>query len=227
MKPEMSKPKIGHDAIYDALRRALKEAGGPQPADMRFQMEVRFFLEETKNFDRALSILVEVGEDLGLVTRDVSGHFEPRKPESVAAKRGGEAKPAANDDIKDDAEAQVEAEAEDEAAIAEALKRADANEPDEAYWQGEAKTRKEVWAKAFEFRLGTGRKIGDMRWSELLSVSSKLGRDAEIARAVYDHAKPAKDDLVRAYMPAKVVHSIIQNADKRRKTKEKREAQND
>ena len=67
------------EQIYEIASRAVRGLDGSTPAVTRFQNEVRFFLDETGDVDAALSVVIEVGEELGLIQRESNGQFKPHK----------------------------------------------------------------------------------------------------------------------------------------------------
>jgi hypothetical protein len=232
------------EQILDIASRAIYGTGDTAPADIRFRAEVRFYLEERKDIDAALAILISVGEELGLVTRDDHGQFQARKNRSAGTsaaptsdaedhlervssetslalsdasltpsdedhpRRAEQAtRPLSEADETGGATAPpvdaMASEERDAKAAAAATDLSIANEPDAEYWSVATASKKELYAKAFQFRIGLGKEVGDLWAGELRTVELKSERDAFIVREIGKHARPDRDAKVRDYMKAK------------------------
>lgn len=181
-------------------------------------------------FKDGLSIYWRAAERLGLVQRDGKGMFdfdnEGDQPSTVDKAMIVMSAFAAEDDERgqvgaaENAEVDVpvsssiqSAQAEDgeegHTAAADKAKSAVPSSPSPAYLAAEIEERQERYRKAFAFRMGEGRSIGEFRYSELSRCESESVRDAKIFRAVREYAVPAGDPLVADYFPGARLETIL------------------
>jgi len=273
------------EQILGIASQAVYGSTSTTTAETRFRMEVERFLKETLDIDAALGILIEVGEKLGLVTRDSHGQFRPRKNaasagassaaptddaqghmtsasqeaisilpdvssdlsaegQSPIADEGSPAIPVVpdaggaagspasahptngngNGHSNGNGQSAADIAARNQAATMATIQATLENEPDGDYWSTATKAKAEIYEKAFEFKMGDGRPIGDYRYSELNNAELKSDRDGMIFREIRKHGVPVGDPKVKKYMKAKAVFTIIRRADERRKSKEIRRA---
>lgn len=219
------------------------------PAHDRFKDEVQRFLDDTADIDDALSIVITVGETLGLVPRD-HGQFAPRKTaangqgEQTAAASSATTSSVAQDDDEQDgssavalngaltgkstaapAAAKQAQDEEDEKAKAQVAQTTADNEPDSTYWDTAAQSKKVVYARAFEFKIGLGKMVGELWVGELSTVELKSDRDAFIVREIRRQAgRLPTDAKVKDTLKPKAVWTILKRAEARFKKMEARRA---
>lgn len=67
----------------------------------------------------------------------------------------------------------------------------------------------QIHSEVFGWQLVSGRRIGELRYSELLHVEQMSARDARILSRVRKHSVPAKDQPIADYFPADKLAKII------------------
>jgi len=105
--------------------------------------------------------------------------------------------------------AQAEVGAEGLAAFAEKAQLKMPSGPSHDYIAAEIAAKRQMYKKPFEYRMGSGRIIGEFRYSELQHAEVLSAQDVKIFRAVREHAVADGDPLVADYFPEKTLTEIL------------------
>lgn len=184
--------------------------------------------KDDKGFREGLSIYWRAAERLGLVTRDDRGLFtfgdDDQAPLAVEASVY-ESSAAETDDenghhiianeavlLTPDSSSTLSAQAEDaegRSTVADKAKLSVPSAPSLEYIKAEIAAKRAMYKKPFEYRMGSGRQIGEFHYSELQHAEVLSAQDVKIFRAVREYAIADGDPVVADYFPEKKLTEIL------------------
>jgi hypothetical protein len=206
LKPGKEKAKMSlqpqtSPTLLERLERIKDIASSGLPtdsvtsADARLEAEIRHYLDETADFDKALSILVKVGDELGLVLRDPEGHFQQRKATPDV-------------DADDDADViQPGRKVRQKAKPAKSRKKLSA-----AARRAAAHVVNKIASAAFDFMTRDDVALGDIYYSQITGRMGVNAVETKIYEGLLAYGQPATDMPVRDYVPEAALTKIIADA---------------